>query len=221
MASSHLTWVLAVLLLPAALIASDGLVWETQTIETRAPYGAPQVTADFGFVNQGSAPVTIVEVNSSCGCTTTGLDKRTFAPGESGKITAVFTVGSRMGTQRNMLRVVTNEGGRRMTDLHFTVVIPEAISISPRLLHWRQTDERTAKTAVIDVAHDSPLQIRDIEVDGDSFEVNLEKDPEIEGRYHLVITPVAESGIARGMVMIRTEPETARPRQFTVFAYVR
>ena len=56
----------------------------------------------FAFRNIGDDPVTIMRVTSSCGCTTPRLDKRTYAPSESGAITARFEIGQRSITRWRM-----------------------------------------------------------------------------------------------------------------------
>ena len=87
--------------------AAGALRWEQTEISIQAPMLAETVEATFAFSNTGSTPVTIEDVHSTCGCTVPTLDKRTYAPGESGTIRAVFTLGDRVGLQEKLISVRT------------------------------------------------------------------------------------------------------------------
>jgi hypothetical protein len=49
----------------------------------------------FPFTKTGDYPVTLSSTKSSCGCVVVGVEKKTYEPGEGGKITATFKVGDR------------------------------------------------------------------------------------------------------------------------------
>ena len=76
------------------------LSWEDQRFETEAGVSDKQAISGFQFSNNGDYPITITSVKTSCGCTTAGLDKKTYQPGENGTITATFEFGQRIGLQR-------------------------------------------------------------------------------------------------------------------------
>ena len=48
-------------------------------------------TYSFEFTNQGRQPVTIQNVTTSCGCTTSGWTKNPVAPGEKGFVKVSYT----------------------------------------------------------------------------------------------------------------------------------
>ena len=58
------------------------------------------ITASFSFTNTSGTPVTISKIHVSCDCTTAGAkdNKLTYAPGESGVISAVMKTGNFSGT---------------------------------------------------------------------------------------------------------------------------
>src|SRR5437870_5813393 len=70
-------FVIATLLMFQAA-AHAGLQWEKKELEFRADASAGEVKAEFNFTNTGDGPVTIESVQSSCGCTTAVLDKKTY-----------------------------------------------------------------------------------------------------------------------------------------------
>lgn len=56
-----------------------------------------QVAHSFEFTNVGDEPLTILRVNTTCGCTTPEWTKEAIAPGEQGKIDIVFDSTGRPG----------------------------------------------------------------------------------------------------------------------------
>ena len=85
--------------LVAGLVFNSGLwaalQWPAPQFEHAGQASESQVAHEFAFTNAGPAPVTIDAVRTNCGCTTTQLAQRTYAPGESGSIRAEFAYGSR------------------------------------------------------------------------------------------------------------------------------
>ena len=86
------------------LAAQAGLNFETTTLDVKADSGVAQLAVKFPFKNTGDKKVTIFSAESDCGCTTTGLEKKEYEPGESGVITANFAVGDRVGPQSKQIR---------------------------------------------------------------------------------------------------------------------
>ena len=53
----------------------------------------------FSFTNASSAKVTILHVDTSCGCTTTNVAKKVYEPGASGELIATFNPLTRQGKE--------------------------------------------------------------------------------------------------------------------------
>ncbi len=86
-----------------ARLDASTLTWEKDKISTEVIAGEQtEVKADFAFKNTGDHSVTITGAQPSCGCTTAGLGKKTYAPGESGEIDAVFHPAERTGLQEKI-----------------------------------------------------------------------------------------------------------------------
>ena len=68
------------------------------------------ITASFSFTNTSGTPVTISKIHVSCDCTTAGAkdNKLTYAPGESGVISAVMKTGNFSGTVDKDMTVYAN-----------------------------------------------------------------------------------------------------------------
>ncbi|MFO7724591.1 MAG: DUF1573 domain-containing protein [Oceanipulchritudo sp.] len=139
-----LTSILILFLAPLLLHA--GLEWENETVDLKAGLADSRSEAVFRFTNTGEEPVTITRMTSSCGCTVPELEKRTYAPGEGGEITAVFTFGSREGRQEKRITVESRTEGETTTELlNFVTHIPRWGNLTPRLLRWGVDAEATAK----------------------------------------------------------------------------
>ena len=133
-------------LLTFPLFLHAGLEWENETVELKASLADTRAEAVFRFTNTGPEPVTITRMTSSCGCTVPELEKRTYAPGEKGEITALFTFGSRQGRQEKRITVESRAGNATTTTLlNFVTHIPQWGTLSPRLLRWDLDAEATAK----------------------------------------------------------------------------
>jgi hypothetical protein len=170
-----------------------GLAWQTQRVQVTARIVDKQATAVFSFRNTGSEPVTITELKASCECTVPQLEKRIYAPGESGKITAVFTFGARVGMQEKTFDIVSDEAGAKPTQLSFGVNILELLTCSPRLFHWRINEAKEEKTATIAaVGAGRIVQVEITEITPAEFTARI--DTMEEGKsYRLVMQPKTTS----------------------------
>ena len=115
----------------AASVPSTRLVFAEKEHDFGRIRDDKKVSWKFGFKNGAEAPVTILDVHSSCGCTTTNLAKKTFAPGEAGEIEAMFDPVSRQGKERKAITVKTDEGGAGGTELAILVDVIPRIGVDP------------------------------------------------------------------------------------------
>ena len=69
------------------------------------------VTHEFVFTNNSARPVTIINVQASCGCTTPGWTKEPVQPGKNGYIQASYDPRGRPGAFNKTLTVTTDLDG--------------------------------------------------------------------------------------------------------------
>src|ERR1700751_213317 len=112
------------------------LRWETRELEFSPPVNETQVTAHFKFQNVGQSEIKITSVNTSCGCTTAALEKKTIAPGEKGEIKATFDIGERVGLQQKTILVESTDPESPKTSLALKVHIPAVARVRPSFLEW-------------------------------------------------------------------------------------
>jgi hypothetical protein len=64
---------------------------------------------EFRFTNTGQGPLIITSVKSTCGCTVAQLEKKEYAPGESGTIKATYTAPNTTTTTQKSIYVSSND----------------------------------------------------------------------------------------------------------------
>jgi hypothetical protein len=80
----------------------------------KVPEG-PQAITEFKVKNTGNEPLTISNVQASCGCTVPNWTKEPIAPGASGTIKAIYNTQGRPGNIYKTLTVSTNHGTKVLT----------------------------------------------------------------------------------------------------------
>lgn len=71
-----------------------------------------KVKHTFKFKNTGQAPLQVISVKPSCGCTTPSYSKEPVAPGEEGFIEVLFDSGGKQGAQKKTVQVFANTAPR-------------------------------------------------------------------------------------------------------------
>lgn len=201
---------------PAGTVTSSAgksLTWESKEISTTAQPGAKNETIIFKFTNTSDKDVTITNVQASCGCTTPSLSKYTYAPGESGEITAVFNIGNRQGLQVKQVTVSTDDGNAPEI-LTLKVDIPLLVKFSARALIWRKGEEPTPKTIVANVSHDEAIHLLDVANRDDTFKVTLN---EVEpGKiYEIVAVPSATDKPIARTISVSSDYPSDFPQNYT------
>ncbi len=75
---------------PRTVSAKPAIRWQKTQHDFGQIKQSVPVTATFEFVNTGSAPLVISQVQGSCGCTATEYSKEPIQPGKSSKIVATY-----------------------------------------------------------------------------------------------------------------------------------
>ena len=104
----RLTLLLAVLLAPGAF-AQGVIQFGTPTYDFGSIDEGVQAEHTFAFTNTGDAPLTVADVQTSCGCTAPSYTSEPVAPGEAGEVTVVFDSDGRPGPFQKRITVRTTE----------------------------------------------------------------------------------------------------------------
>jgi hypothetical protein len=106
-----------------------------------------KVTHRFKASNAGTAPLTIVNLNPSCGCTSTLLGKKVLAPGESTELEVSFNSIGQSGTVHKSVQVVSDDPANPNLNLTFVAeILPGVIANTKWVLFpdLVRTDHRKA-----------------------------------------------------------------------------
>jgi len=216
------TAVLGALLVSSGLQA--GIVWQTTEVEYQAKPGEEVIHAAFPFEIEGDA-VTIESIRTSCGCTTTKLEKKTYEPGENGVIEAKFELGSRVGQQQKYISVQTNDPDVPKQDLKLNVYIPHILKIEPRFVYWNK-GMKSYHEQSIDLIPDSDVAVSIVNVTSDQKQLQLRWEAqEDENKYRLYLKPVVPEGevpFFRAIVKIEIDaPVELKQRIFHAYAFMK
>lgn len=153
----------------------------------QAQADSSELTAHFPFVNNGAAPVDIVKITTSCGCTVASSKSMHIEPGQSGEVTAVYEVANHAGRQRKTVAVNTSDQAQP-TILTLVIQIPELLKIQPPFVSWKYNEDKSPKILTVDVLPETPIAA--LSVRGSNPEFAVELTPVVAGRqYQIKVTP--------------------------------
>ena len=134
-------------------------------------HGAQPVEADatleseFRFRNVGTVPVTIGQVERSCGCMTPLPSKRTLAPGEVGSLRVpIQTISQSPGPHEYMLTMHYTDPEPQQVTLTIKATFPEKmVVVQPKTLYLSQSSAKSMpfQIAVTDFRED-PLRVTEV-----------------------------------------------------------
>ncbi len=197
---------LAAALLPFLLAPGTALAkfeFESTVVDVQAEFGSEQVTALFRFTN-GNTPGTVRTIETSCGCLYASANKKTYAPGESGEVKAVFNIKGMSGSVERSVSFVSGDRGEPPVRLAVRVHIPLLIEIEPKMLTWAIGERATPKRARITMKGDEPIQIKSLSSSRRNVTATLH--PVEPGRvYEIEVTPETTGDTLLGVVRFETD----------------
>mgnify|MGYP002789513808 FL=1 len=208
---------LAVLLVVPALPAK--LVWDATVIDKRADFGQEEVPLVFSFRNEGTAPVTIVRIDASCGCTATSLAESTIAPGGRGDLEVLYRPDGQTGRQSKTVTVHTSDAPDQPVTLTLNIDVPAWFDIAPRLVTWERGGKAEAKTVTITL-HRPGTTVTVLNPDQERLTVTLENGAS-PGHKMLRLTPKSTAQAFRSIVRLKVESEGLEARVLAVYADLR
>lgn len=178
------TLVLLAVLLPLTTRALD---WEHRTATAVTAPFQKSLVLTFPFKNTSGSVSTLKDIATNCDCVTATLDRSSYAPGQTGKLTAVFAVGERYGRYERTITVTTSDTAE---PAKLTVLIdsPEIVVPTPRTVDWVIGSAGKPQTVDLVVEPGVRMVFAEHFAINDSFLVTLEE-VEAGRRYRLRISP--------------------------------
>lgn len=208
-----------------ALLARSGagasaLDWPVTAQEIKADPKLPTVEAVFAFRNSGARPAVIESATASCDCTQPVLVKTEYAPGETGELRVVFTLGARTGRQEKTVTVTLRDETAEPTVLHLTVDIPESpVRLSAEALVWPLRSPPVEKSVEVILTDPEHAIVEGAQCAEPSFMVRVESATEPNLR-KIVVKPVTTDQPLQTTVRLQTRIN-GQPRIYVVRAQVR
>jgi hypothetical protein len=195
------------------------LRWD-QSQQTFAPQpGEKVVTAKYRFTNTGASFVTIIDVHPSCGCTTTALAKKEYAPGESGEIEAKFNFAGHIGHQEKWIYVTTNVPGAEPTVLSLAADIPPDVRIQPAFVMWRIGDPLEPKTMRVLIPEGLSAKVLGVQADNPAMQVQLHE-VRAGKEWEVKVTPTNTSERIKAVITVRSDYPAGHPSTYSAYARV-
>ena len=220
-------YLLATIAGAASLSAEENaLSWDTTEQSFDADFDQAKIEATYTFVNNSVHAVTITKTSASCGCTVPSLEKDTYAPGESGELKAIFTVGALQGHQSKTITVKTEADGAEQTyQLRLEVEIPIPVALKPRVRFWNVGAPSSPQTIEVVFHEKRPFRITGIatreSAAEDAFTHTIETIRENQ-EYRITLTPKSMDGPSRSVYYLVAENDPkAALASFPIYAYVR
>ena len=188
-------------------VAHAELVWENTEIHF-TPHPA-QVFQDtvFQFSNTGTQTVTLVTLQSGCGCLTATTEKRTYQPGETGTVSIRFNLKNRTGKQRKNLLIETNT--KQKISLYVTADIPVAYTARPGPLPTRQAQPENTRCIRLTNPNKTPIKLHLLSLP--NKEVSAEIKPIKEGfEYEIILNRPPGTPNSKSVLFIQTSPPPGR-----------
>jgi hypothetical protein len=195
---------------------NGGLVFDSNVVKSTARPEEDHHIVHIPFRVDGAQPITITEIETTCGCLSAKADQENYRPGEKGMITAIFKLGSFEGEVTKSLYVRSNDpaGGRR--ELSVSITIPRLFEITPEVTSWTVGEEPKPKTISFKVLQEKPVEITGVTSTREAFKAEVKE--VAKGReYEITLTPASTGEPVLGALRIETTCEVPRYRHRLCF----
>ena len=195
----------------AATVETAGQVPVLQVEKTVHDFGEMGPSAsgkcEFAFKNVGTGTLKIDRVQSTCGCTVPQLEKKEYAPGESGVINVTFRAPSTKGNVNKHLYIVSNDPKQPRFELGIKAVVTVKVSISPENVKLRLNEDNAGMpNIVVKSLDDREFSIKTITIGRDVMKIDI--DPAKKAK-EFVLKPVVNKDklneFNTGVIQVKTD----------------
>lgn len=152
------------------------LVFDQYLIDLGEIPSEPYAIARYRFTNRGSETIHVKSLEPSCGCLQPRLERREYAPGESGDfVLRVQTAGEPIGQREYFVRVHYEDPQPREVELTFRLSLPERkVEVLPKALVFYQLNgQPSTQDVTIRDYRERPLTVLSADCDSPFVNVDL------------------------------------------------
>ena len=125
-----------------------------------------KVTTTFSFKNEGTEPLEIINVATSCGCTSAKPEKAVYNPGEAGEIPVTFDSTRFSGPITKRVTIHTNDKASPKTVVTIKGNVVVEVNAKPTSLFFAKAKmgEKTSQDIEVSTEKLAKLEISDLEI---------------------------------------------------------
>ncbi len=216
-------------LLFSCLIAAantSALTFDSHLVTVNAAADAKEVRAEFIFTNNSSEVIKVTKMDAPCSCLSATMTPKRYLkdgikPGESGKITGLFQLGTFKGTVKKSIALWTDEGSQAPSIfLEAEVIIPVLFEIEPKTLIWKVGEEHEPKSYTIKVNHSDPINIVSHRSTNPDYPYTVT--PVKQGwEYKVTVDPVSCETPGIGIIRFKTDCKISKHKSAQAFVVVK
>jgi len=131
----------------------------------RAPYNQ-KMSYSYKVANSGNAPLRIIEIRPSCGCTYTVMGQSILKPGESSFIEVRFDPAGMQGNVNKFLEVISNDPVNPNIQLTFEASVTRDIVLSNAVVFFNNVsrNEKLESSIRLESGNDQPVTLTGIKI---------------------------------------------------------
>ncbi len=179
------------------------LEWNQTKVEMELKPNQMEARAEFVVTNKGEKTVRIDRIQTSCGCTGSILDRKSIKPGESSTIIGTFEKGNRQGLNHNRLQVFLKGQDEPVETLHMIVQVPRLIKVSPAIIYWSPSSNKTARQVQINLDKRYLSEVSRVEYNPELLSLVEKEDPSNNADRILIVMPKSFDQKMRESISIR------------------
>jgi hypothetical protein len=187
--------------------AQAELKWDTTVAALKIHPLQVEERAEFRFINDGTEPVEILSVKSTCGCLKASASTNRIAPGESGCVVVVFDFRDKMGPQRKGVAVRSSDNPKQPVILYVEANIPEVYTVSSKRLEWNLSGNREPQSCLLVNSLTEPVRLISVSSSSESFTAELITVRE-GFEYEVRVQPVESATAGLAVITVQTECPT-------------
>ena len=172
------------------------LTFAQTTVSFNAPIEANGQDVTFSFRNDSDETFTITDVHNGCGCVTSTLIKRAYAPGESGALQVHVDFQNRTGSIKKIIRL-TVRGSKTNADaevpLKMEGVAQTPLTLSDLSVSWKVGEAKATKEIIVRVKEGQQISDLTVETPPLNTNFNLESSPLADGGCLIRVTPASSN----------------------------
>ena len=194
-------------------VRSGQLEFSPAVLHKKVSAGTEEVEFVYTAVNLGSEAVRITKVDSGCACIEESANPELIQPGESSRITAVYTTERVNGLAEKVLSISTDQENVRDAFLTVKLEVEPIYRIDKELTAWKKGSPPEEKSVEFRVTREKPIRVLSASSSRSEVEVAL-TEVQKGRRYQIRLTPAGTDQILLGVVRLETDCEIeahARP----------